>query len=55
MPIKTICKLVGISQDTAIKYYNQVSDEGMEEAMQSLENYSSKVVSMYGHNRRLQK
>ncbi len=55
VPIKTICKLVGISQDTAIKYYNQVSDEGMEEAMQSLENDSSKVVSMYGHNGRLQK
>ena len=53
-PIKTISKLAGISQDTALKYYNQVTDEGMEEAMQSLENDSSKVVSMYGHNRRLQ-
>ena len=53
VPIKTICKLVGISQDTALKYYNQVSDEGMEEAMQSLENDSSKVVSMFGHNRKV--
>ena len=42
VPIKTISKLAGISQDTALKYYNQVSDEGMEEAMQSLENDSSK-------------
>ena len=54
VPVKTISKLAGISVDTALKYYNQVSDEGMEEAMQSLENDSSKVVSMYGHNRRLQ-
>ena len=54
VPVKTISKIAGISVDTALKYYNQVSDEGMEEAMQSLENDSSKVVSMYGHNRRLQ-
>ena len=51
-PIKTISKIAGISADTALKYYNQVSDEGMEEAMQSLEHDSSKVVSMYGHNRK---
>ena len=54
-PIKTISKLAGISQDTALKYYNQVTDEGMEEAMQSLENDSSKVVSMFGHNRKVVK
>ena len=54
VPVKTISKIAGISVDTALKYYNQVSDEGMEEAMQSLEHDSSKVVSMYGHNRRLQ-
>ena len=54
-PIKTISKIAGISADTALKYYNQVSDEGMEEAMQSLENDSSKVVSMYGHNRKVLK
>jgi integrase len=55
VPVKTISKIAGISVDTALKYYNQVSDEGMEEAMQSLEHDSSKVVSMFGHNRKVVK
>ena len=55
VPLKTITKLAGISQDTVLKYYNKVSDEGMLEAMQSLEHDSSKVVSMYGHNRKVLK
>ena len=55
VPLKTITKLAGIPQDTVLKYYNKVSDEGMLEAMQSLEHDSSKVVSMYGHNRKVLK
>ena len=52
-PPKTISKLAGVSVDTAMKYYNQVTDEGMEEAMTALAVNSSKVVTMFGHNRKL--
>ena len=53
VPVKTISVLAGITVETALGYYNQVSDESLVEAMQSLENDSSKVVSMYGHNRKM--
>tara|TARA_A100000164_G_scaffold47072_1_gene35724 strand:+ start:774 stop:2111 length:1338 start_codon:yes stop_codon:yes gene_type:complete len=53
VPVKTISILAGITVETALGYYNQVTDEGMVEAMQSLENDSSKVVSMIGHNRKM--
>jgi len=53
VPVKTISKLAGITIETALNYYNQTTDEGMIKAMQTLEDDSSKVVPMYGHNRKL--
>lgn len=52
-PVKTISRLAGITPETAYKHYEQVSDEGMEQAMKKLDDSNSKVVAMFGHNRKL--
>ena len=52
-PPKTISRLAGVTPETAYKHYEQVSDEGMAKAMNRLSDSSSKVVSMFGHNRKM--